>query len=86
MLIITHSAPAKGMPDCDYMFGELEIYIVGVSIKTKIDDSLAGSIANMHLFFTKFIKFTGCTIEEASIMTSTNKAKYLGKENLCDIK
>lgn len=86
MLIITDSAPAKGMPDGDYMFGELEIYKVGDTIKTKIDDSLAGSIANMHLCFTNFIKFTGCTLEEASIMTSTNQAKYLGIEKLGEIK
>ncbi len=86
MLIITDSAPAKGMPDGDYMFGELEIYKVGDTIKTKIDDSLAGSIANMHLCFTNFIKFTGCSIEEASIMTSTNQAKYLGLDNLGEIK
>ncbi len=40
----------------------------------------------MHLCFTNFIKFTGCTLEEASIMTSTNQAKYLGIEKLGDIK
>lgn len=86
ILIITDSAPVKGMPDGDYMFGELEIYKVGDTIKTKIDDSLAGSIANMHLCFKNFIKFTGASLEEASIMTSTNQAKYLGINNLGEIK
>lgn len=86
ILIITDSAPAKGMPDGDYMFGELEIYKDGDTIKTKIDDSLAGSIANMHMCFTNFMKFSGATLEEASIMTSTNQAEYLGIDNLGDIK
>ncbi len=86
MLVITDSAPAKGMPDGDYMFGELEIYKQGDVIKTKIDDSLAGSIANMHLCFKNIMEYTGCGLEEASIMTSTNQAKYLGIDNLGEIK
>ncbi len=86
VLIITDSAPAKGMPDGDYKFGELDIYKIGDTIKTKIDDSLAGSIANMHLCFKNYLEFTGCTLEEASIATSTNQAEYLGIDNLGDIK
>lgn len=86
ILIISDSAPAKGLPDGDYKFGELDIYKVGDTIRTKLDGSLAGSIANMHLCFTNFIKFTGCSIEEASIMTSTNQAKYLGLEKMGEIK
>lgn len=86
ILIITDSAPAKGMPDGDYMFGELEIVKTGNRINTKIDGSLAGSISDMHSCFTNFIKFTGCSLEEASIMTSTNQAKYLGIDNLGEIR
>ncbi len=86
ILIITDSAPVKGMPDGDYFFGELEIYKVGDTIKTKIDDSLAGSIANMHLCFKNFMEFTGCSLSEASQLTSTNQAKYLGLEKIGDIK
>lgn len=86
ILIITDSAPAKGMPDGDYMFGELPIYKIGNTIKTKIDNALAGSIANMHLCFKNFIQFTECTLKEASMMTSTNQAKYLGIDNLGELK
>ncbi len=81
ILVITDSAPAKGMPDGEYMFGELEIYKEGNIIKTKLDDALAGSIATMDMCFKNFIDFTGCTLEEASIVTSTNQAKYLGLDN-----
>ncbi len=86
ILIITDSAPAKGMPDGDYKFGELDIYKDGDMIKTKLDNALAGSIANMHLCFKNFINYTNCTLEEASIATSTNQAEYLGIDDIGDIK
>ncbi len=86
ILIITDSAPVKGLEDGEYKFGELEIYKIGDTIKTKIDDSLAGSIIDMHSCFRNFIEYTGCSINEASIMTSTNQAKYLGLEKLGEIK
>ncbi len=86
IMVITDSAPAKGMPDGDYMFGELEIVKTGDTITTKIDGALAGSIANMHMCFKNIMKFTGCSLEEASIMTSTNQAEYLGIDNLGEIK
>ncbi len=86
IMIITDSAPAKGMPDGDYKFGELDIYKEGDIIKTRIDNSLAGSIANMHLCFKNFMEFTGCSLEVASKLTSTNQAAYLGLEKIGDIK
>ncbi len=82
ILIITDSAPVKGMPDGEYKFGELDIYKIGDTIRTKIDDSLAGSIIDMHSCFKNFIEYTGCSIEEASIMTSTNQAQYLSLDKL----
>lgn len=86
ILIITDSSPVKGMPDGDYKFGEIMVYKKDNLIRTKSDDSLAASLASMHECFIKFIKFTGCSIEEASIFTSTNQAKYLGINNLGEIK
>lgn len=86
ILIITDSSPAKGMPDGEYMLGELVTIKEGNILKTKIDGALAASIATMHMCFKNFIKFTNCTLEEASIMTSTNQAKYLDIENIGDIK
>ncbi len=86
ILVISDSAPAKGMSDGEYKFGELDIYKKGNIIRTKNDDSLAGSIVDMHTCFKNFIKFTGCSIEEASIVTSTNQAKYLKIDKLGEIK
>lgn len=80
ILIITDSSPAKGMPDGEYMLGELVTIKEGDILRTKIDGALAASIATMHLCFKNFIKFTNCTLEEVSIMTSTNQAEYLGLE------
>lgn len=81
LLVITDSVGAKGMPDGDYKLGELDIVKKGDRINTKIDGSLAGSIANMHMCFINIMKFTGCSLEEASIMTSSNQARYLGMDD-----
>ena len=86
ILIISDSAPAKGCPDGIFQFGELEIKKTGDTITLLDGTSLAGSIANMHLCFTNFLKFTDATLEEVSMMTSTNQATYLGLEKLGDIK
>ena len=86
ILIITDSVLAKGMPDGNYKLGELDIYKKNDKIFTKIDGALAGSISNMHMCFKNFIKFTNATLEEASMMTSTNQAKYLKLDNLGEIK
>ncbi len=82
ILIITDSSPAKGMPDGEYMLGEIKTVKEGNILRTKNDGALAASIATMHMCFTNFIKFTNCSIAEASIMTSTNQAEYLGINNI----
>ncbi len=86
IMIITDSVLAKGMPDGEYKLGELDIYKKNDVIRTKVDNALAGSIATMHQCFINFMKFTKATLEEASMMTSTNQAKYLGINNLGEIK
>jgi len=86
ILIISDSAPAKGCPDGIYQFGELQIKKIGNKIVLADGSSLAGSIANMHLCFTNFLKFTNATLEEASMMTSTNQATYLKLDKLGEIK
>ena len=86
ILIITDSAPPKGCPDGLYKFGELQIKKEGNTIMLADGSSLAGSIANMHLCFTNFLNFTNATLEEVSMMTSTNQAKYLKLHNIGEIK
>lgn len=78
ILIITDAVPAKGMPNREYKLGEL-MALKQDDIITLLDGStLAGSISKFDGNFRNFIKFTGCTLEEASMMSSTNQAKMLG--------
>lgn len=93
ILIITDSVSPKGMPNGEYKLGEL-LALKQDDIITLVDGStLAGSISKFDGNFRNFIKFTGCTLEEASMMSSTNQAKmhglkkngYIEKGYLADI-
>jgi len=74
MLLITDAVPPKGLSDGPHPLGELTAYKKG-DIITLEDGTLAGSISDFIGNFKKFIKYTGCSLEEASIMSSTNQAK-----------
>ena len=74
LMLITDAVPPKGLADGEYPLGELKAYKKG-DIITLADGTLAGSISRFDDNFRKFIKFTGCSLEEASIMASTNQAK-----------
>jgi len=82
ILIITDAVPPKGLPNGEYELGELKA-LKQDDIITLVDGStLAGSISKFDGNFRNFIKFTGCTLEEASMMSSTNQAKLHGlKDN-----
>lgn len=79
ILLITDSMRAKGLPE-----GKSELGGQIVSIKNKqarlADHSLAGSVLTFIEAFKNIIAFTGCSIEEAVLMSSVNQAKELGLE------
>jgi N-acetylglucosamine-6-phosphate deacetylase len=77
ILVITDSAHPKGMPDGDYMFLGYKIKKENGMLINELG-SLAGSISTMHENFINIMKFTGCSLEEAQLMTSANQAKVLG--------
>lgn len=81
ILIITDAVPPKGLPNGEYKLGELTALKQDDIITLLDKKTLAGSISKFDGNFRNFIKFTGCTLEEASIMSSTNQAKMHGLKN-----
>ncbi|MDG4655713.1 N-acetylglucosamine-6-phosphate deacetylase [Ectobacillus antri] len=72
--VITDAMRAKGLKDGAYELGGQTVF-VKEGKATLADGTLAGSVLKMDEAFRNIIAFTGCTIEEAVLMTSVNQAE-----------
>jgi N-acetylglucosamine-6-phosphate deacetylase len=78
--VITDAMRAKGLEDGEYELGGQPVFVKNNSARLK-DGTLAGSILKMDEAFRNIMKFTGCTPEEAVLMTSVNQAEEFGLSN-----
>ncbi|SDN85914.1 N-acetylglucosamine-6-phosphate deacetylase [Alkalicoccus daliensis] len=79
--LITDAMRAKGLSDGSYQLGGQEVQVTGNQAVLK-DGTLAGSVLKMNEAFRNIMQFTGCSIEEAIMMTSTNAAEVLKIEDI----
>ncbi|MEI5906339.1 N-acetylglucosamine-6-phosphate deacetylase [Bacillus spongiae] len=82
MILITDAMRAKGLNDGKYDLGGQGVTVEDGKVYL-LDGTLAGSLLKMIDGFKNLISFTGCSIQEAIQMASTNPAKQL---NVCDRK
>ncbi|GGE69685.1 N-acetylglucosamine-6-phosphate deacetylase [Priestia taiwanensis] len=80
ILVITDAMRAKGLEEGEYELGGQPVFVKDGKA-TLADGTLAGSVLTMDAAFRNVIEFTGCTIEEAVLMTSVNQAKHFGFDN-----
>lgn len=74
---ITDAMRAKGLPDGEYDLGGQTVHKVGKECRIE-SGALAGSVAEMDFVARNIKEFTGCSMEELVLMTSSNAAKQLG--------
>ncbi|WP_239256937.1 N-acetylglucosamine-6-phosphate deacetylase [Listeria ilorinensis] len=72
--LITDSMRAKGMPEGKSELGGQTVIVKDKQARLE-DGTLAGSVLTYDDAFRNIIRFTGCTIEEAVLMSSVNQAK-----------
>ncbi|EUJ28403.1 N-acetylglucosamine-6-phosphate deacetylase [Listeria cornellensis] len=72
--IITDAMRAKGMPDGDYELGGQKVFVKDRQARLE-DGTLAGSVLMYDDAFRNMVKFTGCSIEDAVLMSSVNQAE-----------
>jgi N-acetylglucosamine-6-phosphate deacetylase len=78
-ILVTDSMSATGMPDGNYMLGNLEVQVKdGVC---SYQGSLAGSVLTMDRAIENFAAFTHCGVALAARMASYNPALMLGLED-----
>nr|WP_144920682.1 N-acetylglucosamine-6-phosphate deacetylase [Paenibacillus bovis] len=75
--VISDAMRAKGMPDGETELGGQKVWVENGEARLE-NGSLAGSVLKMDDAFRNIIKFTGCTIQEAVQMTSSNQAREFG--------
>lgn len=78
--VITDAMRAKGLADGLYELGGQPVHVKDGSARLE-DGTLAGSILTMDEAFRNVIAFTGCSVEEAVLMTSVNQAEEFGLVN-----
>lgn len=75
--LITDSMRAKGLPDGESELGGQKVIVKDGTARLE-SGSLAGSALTFIDGFKNMIEFTGCSIEEAVQMSSTNQANEFG--------
>jgi N-acetylglucosamine-6-phosphate deacetylase len=66
------------MEDGEYRLATRTVYTDG-GVPRLGSGAIAGSVLTMREAFMNILAFTGCTVAEASRMTSTSPAKLLGE-------
>jgi N-acetylglucosamine-6-phosphate deacetylase len=79
-ILITDAMIAAGMPDGNYMLGELEVRVKDG--KCILDENtLAGSTLTLDRGVKNFAEFTGATIDQVARLASRNPARMAGFES-----
>jgi len=79
LLVITDAMRAKGLADGAYELGGQAVTVENGAARLA-EGNLAGSVLRMDEALRNIIEYTGCTLEEAVLMTSVNQAKEFGLE------
>ena len=89
-ILVTDGISATGMPDANYMLGELEVTVKNGRCLLASDlansvETLAGSVLTMDRAVANLRRFTGATLATAVRLASRNQARMLGLDQLGEI-
>lgn len=74
MALVTDAMRAKGLPEGESELGGQKVIVKDKQARLE-NGSLAGSVLTFNDAFKNIINFTGCSIEEAVLMSSVNQAR-----------
>lgn len=86
-ILVTDGISATGMPDGNYMLGELEVTVADGRCLSTRDlangvETLAGSVLTLDRAVANLRRFTGASLATASHLASRNPARMLGLDEL----
>jgi len=74
MALVTDAMRAKGLPEGESELGGQKVIVKDKQARLE-NGSLAGSVLTFNDAFKNIINYTGCSIEEAVLMSSVNQAR-----------
>jgi N-acetylglucosamine-6-phosphate deacetylase len=89
-ILMTDGISATGMPDANYMLGELEVTVKNgrcllASALSSGVETLAGSVLTMDRAVANLRNITGASLATAVHLASRNPARMLGLDNLAEV-
>lgn len=89
-ILVTDGISATGMPDANYLLGELEVSVAKgrcllASDLAKGIETLAGSVLTMDRAVANLRRFTGAPLATAVLLASRNPSRMLGLDDLTGI-
>jgi N-acetylglucosamine-6-phosphate deacetylase len=89
-ILVTDGISATGMPDANYMLGELEVTVKDGRCLLASDlandvETLAGSVLTMDRAVANLRRFTGAPLATAVRLASRNPARMLGLNDLGEV-
>jgi N-acetylglucosamine-6-phosphate deacetylase len=78
LCLVTDAIAATGMEYGEYWLATRTVYVDG-GVPRLGSGAIAGSVLTMREAFMNILAFTGCTVAEATRMTSTSPAKLVGE-------
>jgi N-acetylglucosamine-6-phosphate deacetylase len=84
-ILVSDALDLAGLPPGEYFRGERTVLLTPEVVKFPEENCLAGAATPISSCVTKMMKFTGCSLENALQMASSNPAKMLGLTNIGEI-
>ncbi len=89
-ILVTDGISATGMPDANYLLGELEVTVKDGRCLLTSDlangvETLAGSVLTMDRAVANVCRYTGCSLATAVRLASRNPARMLGLSEIGEI-
>jgi N-acetylglucosamine-6-phosphate deacetylase len=81
VLLVTDAMAATGMPEGEYLLGELSVIVKDGAARLKSDGALAGSVLTMDTAVRNMVNLVGVNLADAVAMASLNPARKHGLDH-----
>ncbi len=85
-ILVSDALDLAGLPPGEYIRSERKVLLTAEVVKFPEENCLAGAATPISTCVSNMIKFTGCCLENAVRMATTNPAKALGLNEIGEIK